>query len=550
MIHPFYWRLYVIAALIAAGLFAPLVFAPIPWLMLAVYLYVTFHPRTEQRYGIPFHMILALSLPLFFEPIGRTWLSPLFALPVLPLLDNSLRQFASIQECKPNSPRNRSVPIDGRGTRPTPLARTMVTALITISLIALALSGWTLLLSACLVALYLAASMAAALPGNKFEVSVETGLTGHRVVAGHTGKAQIKLSTKGRKKSLGGYLSFDSPLPWLSIKPIPASSTSVYKRGSRGQALSETNGEDGGLACVFCGKQAIELEASFTPPLAGPAAVALDAAYIDPRGLLRFDFTLDSGKLLVIPRARHAEWMARKYLDISRGGSLQIAGSASSSLRASRQGIEFYGLRPYQPGDSARAIDWKHTSKLRQVIVKEFMDKKTDSAVIAVNLSVGGDEERDKMSYDLITTALTLARENIPSALAAYDNQKVIKTTTLLNPRQALVQALDLTHDITITPDLRRFLAVPDAGRLMGNLRRLKTVGTGPANRLAALLQLEYASLEEQAKRSPAVMALTNTLAFMKTKPNIIVVSARNHDAAVLAFHRQSLESKGYRFIE
>jgi hypothetical protein len=221
---------------------------------------------------------------------------------------------------------------------------------------------------------------------------------------------------------------------------------------------------------------------------------------------------------------------------------------AFSSRRASPRGIEFYGLRPYHPGDSTRTIDWKHTSKLQQMIVREFLDTSTEYAVIAINLSVPDEAAKDRLVYDLITRSLTLAGENIPSALAAWNDDAVVKTTRLLDPRQALVAALSLIEKVSVSPVPFRYLAAPDVGRIRANLYRLRMSEYGPAQKLAGLLQMEYDGLRESARQSPSTGALSAVLAGMKSQVNIMLVSAGDNDPAV-AFNRDTLERKGYRFL-
>ena len=516
------WRLYVIAALVAAGIFAPLIYAPVPWLMLLAYLYLEFYPspvNDRSLLKVPFHLILALSLPLFFQPLLGVWFSPLLTLPILPLLDRSLRQFASNPEsgsAGKTSPPNK---------KPTGLTRSLALSLGLVALLAWALSSWNLLLSVTLITAYLTGLIVLIILRegrrtiHQSPVPVSAEVVRHRIVAGNFLQAPVRLVNRSL---LAGHLRLFSPYPWLSVFP------------SR----------------LVLNKPDFEIEASLTPPLAGPAAVALNAAFIDPWGLIRFDFTLGVMEMLVIPRARYAEWLARKYLAASRGGSQEaVTGVTSSAHRASRRGIEFYGIRPYQPGDSSRTIDWKHTSKLHQIVVKEFLDTSVECAVLAVNLSVTDEEDRDRVASDLITTALTLAGENIPSALAAYNHRGVVRTTRLLDPRQALIEALSLTREVTVSLNPRRYLAVPDVGRLRANLSRLSQSGHGPASRLAELLQLEYTALAGEARQNPATAALTTVLAGVKGKVNVLVVSARNHDATALAFNKYALEGRSYRFL-
>src|SRR3989338_6325743 len=91
-------RIYVIAALVIAGVSAPVIYAVIPWAILLAYLYLSFRPslvKEQPHLELPGILLLTLSLPVFFEPLLGIWFSPLLALPVLPLLDHSLRQFAA-----------------------------------------------------------------------------------------------------------------------------------------------------------------------------------------------------------------------------------------------------------------------------------------------------------------------------------------------------------------------------------------------------------------------------------------------------------------------
>jgi uncharacterized protein (DUF58 family) len=475
--------------------------------MLLVYLYLEF--RGHQPYmKVPYNVLIALSLPLFFEPLVGAWISPVFALPVIPLLDYSLRQFALGYDFGSAK----------EGRWPTGLCISLTLFLLIVVLVTLVLGSWGLLLSAVIVIGYLASLIGLVLRRIS-KTPAEAEVVKQRVVAGDLIQTPVRLVNRS---ALAGQLCLLSTRSWFQVRP----------------------------ARLVLNKPALEIEASLTATLAGPTQVVLDASFIDPWGLIRTDFRLTVLELLVIPRAKYAEWMARRYLEISRGGGQEAMTSvASSSRRASRRGVEFYGLRAYQPGDSARMIDWKHTSKLHQMIVKEFLDTGVESAVLAVNLSVTDEEEKDKVIFNLITTALTLARENIPSALTAYNSQEVVRTTQIIDPRQALVESLSLAREVKISLSPRRYLAVTDVSRLRANLYRLRQSQHAPANRLAELLQLEYAALNEAAQQNPASEALANVLAKVKGKVNFLIVSAHNHDAEALAFSQHTLKERGYHLL-
>jgi len=55
-------------------------------------------------------------------------------------------------------------------------------------------------------------------------------------------------------------------------------------------------------------------------------------------------------------------------------------------------------------------------------------------------------------------TALTLAVEAMPTALAAYNNKEVLATIPLASPREALKSALKLTQSITIVESSEKLL--------------------------------------------------------------------------------------------
>ena len=503
----FLCRAYVIVALVAGGIFSPLVYAPIPWLLLFVYLYLAFRPA-QAHLRMAVNVFLALCLPLFFQPLVGVWASPAFALPMIPLLDYSLRQSALGQ----------SIGLTKEGRRPTPLCLRLFLSLAAIGLVALVLASWTLLLTCGVLAGYLGAVIAVVLHRG-LKPLVEVEVKRYRVVAGNPTQVPLRLVNRS---GLAAQVSLISPHPWLRIRPSQ----------------------------LLFGKPALEVELSFAPPLAGPATLTTKTIFQDPWGLVQWYFKLDLLHLFVIPRARYAEWLARRYLETSRAGSQEaVATTAPALQRPSRKGMEFYGLRTYQPGDSARIIDWKHSLKLHQAIVKEFLDTGVEGAVLAVNLSASDEEEKDKLTYSLITTALTLAKESIPSALAAYNQETVVMTTHFLDPKRVLLQVLGLAREITVSLPPVRYLAVPDVDRLRGNIYRLRCSQYEPAVRLAELLDLEYGVLSKGAAGNPASKALAASLAKVKRRVNVVILSGHNHDAEALALQQYSLRQRGHRVL-
>jgi uncharacterized protein (DUF58 family) len=501
-------RVYAVVALIVVIVFTPLIAIPIPLLVLLLYFYVEFG-RHEARYKVMLSLFLALSLPLLFKPMVGGWISPVFALPVIPVLDHNLIEFGSSTT---------SVKEDFEGLKPTGLCLVLAICLAVIGLIALALGVWCLAISSALLAIYLGTIIGLVIrrmPKAPCRADIAT----HRVVAGDFIRITVRLVNQSKT---GGHLWLKSLHKWFWVRP---------------QRLT-------------LDRPTLETSVHFTPPLAGPSTVECMGTFLDPRGLLQRRFKMELVNLFVIPRARYAEWLARRYLEISTTGSLETMSSSSSARhRTSVRGLECYGVRPYQPGDRAKTIDWKRTLSLQQVVVKEFLDMGVESAIILVNLSANDEEEKDKVAYSLITTAITLAREHIPSALAAYTDKEVVLTTRQLDPREALIEALSLAREIRVSLSPLRYLAVPDVIRLRGNIGRLKQSEDGPASRLAELLDMEYMALSETVKHSTATKALNSTLKVVKAKANVIIISGLNHDAEAIAFNQYTLKGKGYQVL-
>lgn len=62
-----------------------------------------------------------------------------------------------------------------------------------------------------------------------------------------------------------------------------------------------------------------------------------------------------------------------------------LAGAYRSTFRGS--GIEFDDIRPYQPGDDVRAIDWKRTARAGDAFIKTYIEERELSLVFAVDTS-------------------------------------------------------------------------------------------------------------------------------------------------------------------
>jgi len=262
--------------------------------------------------------------------------------------------------------------------------------------------------------------------------------------------------------------------------------------------------------------------------------------------LIQVNHVIEPVELEVIPRARYAKWLAMKHLEQTGAGVAATATMPPNEVILPKRGVEYFDSRTYQPGDTLRNIDWKHTLKFSQLIVKEYIEAGGQSAIIAANLSVTDVEEADKLAFNLITTALTLAQEAIPTALAVYNHQGVVLTTTIIDSREILKQAMLLVKDISRVEFAHRFLQLPDISKLRRNITRLKQATSEPGQRLLSMLNFEHQTIEQAAKNHPATLALLQVTEHISPPAIIAVVSQLNHDTEALLLTGENLNRRGF----
>jgi uncharacterized protein (DUF58 family) len=282
-----------------------------------------------------------------------------------------------------------------------------------------------------------------------------------------------------------------------------------------------------------------------TPPLAGPSTVRAAAEAVDPWGLTVAYQEMDLVQLRVIPRARYAAWLARRYLEQARGGALAAAAvSAGGRAGGVRRGTEYYGARHYEPGDVLRDVFWKKTLKLNQLVVKDRRDEHGEAVIVVADLSATDPDEADTLAYNLLTSALTLAQDGVPLAYAAH----TAAATAPLAPRAAVRYALELIESIQVAPIPARVLHAPEVTRLRRNISRLVSSRAEPAMRLARILTFEHMALLRRARAHPAAAALRATTARLQPPAAVLVVSPVR-EAEVLGVMLERLREKGYRVI-
>jgi uncharacterized protein (DUF58 family) len=78
-------------------------------------------------------------------------------------------------------------------------------------------------------------------------------------------------------------------------------------------------------------------------------------------------------------------------------GARSFSGTDAGRAAIGGDGIDFYGVRDYRPGDELRRIDWKATARVGSLTVTEFDQSMAGDLVVALDLAQGSDvgEGRD-----------------------------------------------------------------------------------------------------------------------------------------------------------
>jgi len=505
-------RVYLLVILLAATVLSPFPYSLAAIVLLAAIAYSAARP-VPPRLKIGLSVCAIVLTPLAAEPVLSYWasspvvrqgLAAILMLPALFLLDSSLLQNAGRQF---DSERNRR--------DLTPTARALLTTFMVILILALVIDNLTLLFADTIFGIYLIDTSAVTfftIPGEPINLP---GVW-RRTIAG----TDVSLSLLARNNApmiLHCLLSPEDK--WVKITPRH-----------------------------FTVERNMSLDVHFTPPLAGPSRPKMHLATIDPRGFVQRNQVLEPVELHVIPRAKFAEWLAHQFLEQS-GTWTAVPLSLMPEVRLPKRGTDYYGSRSYQPSDMLKDIDWKHTLKLNRLTIKEYIETSERVFIIAANLAVSNPEEADKLAGNLVGAALTLAQENIPAALAAYDTKQVIETTPVLEPREILHRALALVKAISIVDFTPRVLQPTDVTRLRRDINQLKQVSSEPAKRLLNMLQFEYEAIRKSAEKHPAALALTSVTEHTPAPATIIVISEMNHDSEALALTLEKLARQDFTRI-
>lgn len=129
----------------------------------------------------------------------------------------------------------------------------------------------------------------------------------------------------------------------------------------------------------------------------------------DPLGFFMFrkSWPLIS-RLVVLPRPLAVPDLHVRPM--GRTGEHQYEGSGAKG-----SGIDFHGIREYQPGDELRRVHWRSTARYGTLSVIEFEHTKAEDAVLAIDLSQGseiGEGRYSSLEY-AVKIAAALAEDSM-----------------------------------------------------------------------------------------------------------------------------------------
>jgi uncharacterized protein (DUF58 family) len=494
------------------------IFYVLPALVLALVMVFSVVRPPPPRFHIVINLAMIFLIPLLLSKLleNMTKLPALviqiialvLTLPAYYLLDYSLRE---------NVRQTESFRKTGGSRQTTVVFISLLVMALVIMLLAPALNHPGLLFSGIAFLLYLLGVLTWILfniPRSAFTVTAVP----KSIIAGTTASVSLELTSRA-SVALRGY--FNPSVPWLKATP----EQTILNKGAN------------------------RLTLTCTPPLAGQSRPRLLVSAVDPRGVIQINESLEPLALHVIPRATYAAWLARKYLEQTYSGVLPEAALPAKITVIPKRGIEYLESRNYQPGDMLRDIDWKHTLKLSQLIVREYEEAEEQAAIIAVNLAVTDDEAMDKLAFNLLTAALTLSREDIPAALAAYNSQTVVRITGVIDSPEMLTQALSLLDEITIVKFTGRLLEPMDVAKIRRNIKQLQQVKTEPAQRLLDLFDFEHRSITDIARNHPATRALTTVTGKVPAPAMIFLISQFNHDTEAVLVTAEKLARRRFTLL-
>ncbi|BAA29462.1 DUF58 domain-containing protein [Pyrococcus horikoshii] len=203
----------------------------------------------------------------------------------------------------------------------------------------------------------------------------------------------------------------------------------VRNRGSKGILEVKIEGEDligeAKRVKLDSGEKLVKL--SVKPLNKGDKVLKVKALFEDELNLYYSEVYEAEFSIQVLPSVDSIREAAREEVSIRMREALKKG-------KIGVESTELYGLREYLPGDDVRRIDWKATTRLRKLIVKEFMRESEGDVYIVLDATreMRKRIRRSKIDYAsslvlYIATILIRSNKRVGLILFSEDEFKVVK---------------------------------------------------------------------------------------------------------------------------
>ena len=200
----------------------------------------------------------------------------------------------------------------------------------------------------------------------------------------------------------------------------------------------------------------------------------------------------------------------------------------------------------YVPGDTLLSIDWKHTARLQSLVVKTFDDGSEASGLLLVNLSAASADEADRLVYEFLSAALTIASMSYGVSLALYGHGEEGRFSPVLWGTDLVRASLKACAGVRIVPAWRRVLRPLSLQEVQGRVGHLRHAGGEAAPRLASLLALKEHALSRQLEEEP-LAALLSGAGHRYHASWCVAISAMHGDAEAVLTALRRMDRSGIR---
>ncbi len=153
-----------------------------------------------------------------------------------------------------------------------------------------------------------------------------------------------------------------------------------------------------------------------------------------------------------------------------------LAGDYLSAFKGS--GLEFDQLREYQIGDDVRCIDWNSSAKMDRVMIKQFIEERDRTIILAVDVSASSN----------YTSGITMRRHleaELGAALAfiALNNRDKVglllfsdRIEQWIPPQKGNLHIGKIVEQLFATPDYHKKTSIAEALRFLIQLKKRNSV--------------------------------------------------------------------------